>query len=346
MLKKIFLSLLFVNNLFSWVSNYKIYKHFDLNLTRSFSEIDFSHQPKWDNNFDFDIIEKQIINNPIVKIVDIRKYLTKIRLLHPVFLAQLSNGLVGVFKPEKRLHFAIAETAAYQASKFLKLNLVPPTFLKEFNGMHGSFQFFLTDAKISKDHLSQISAKDISDMNLFFFIFSQTDNKSLNQIFQVNNGKAYLALIDNAHMYFIQNTKFGDKPYKCINGQKANAQCPFKKAITIKNISRKKFDSIFRKYLTKEDANKYFREAVKNKQITYILDKNILWIRKDIHRLNFTDKFYRSTINEFKRLNTESLNKIWHDGLLHDKNHVEFLIKLTVERKDQILKIAKSKTLN
>lgn len=343
MLKKLILSLLLVNNVFSWIDNYTIYKHFNFSLTRKFDDINFSKQPKWDNNFDFNKIENSMRQDKIVKIVDMGKYLTNITLYHPVYLAQLSSGLVGVFKPEKKLQFALAETAAYQASKFLKLNLVPPTVLKEFNGMHGSLQFFLTDAKTSQEYASKISPKDISDMNLFFFVFGQTDNKPLNQIVQINNGKPNLALIDNAHMHHLQNTRFGDKPFICINSKKTNAECPFKKAVTINNISRKKFDSLFSKYLSKHMAGSYFRQATKYKHITYILHKKILWIKK--HRLNVTDKFYRSTIDAFKRLNPDALRNIWHDGLVHEKAHTEFLIKLISERKDQIVKIANNKTL-
>lgn len=168
-------------------------------------------QPDWDNVLDLDKIESQLRTEPIVALKPMKKYLAEqkkvARYKNIVYVATLKNGLKAVFKPERQPFLAYGEVAAYRASKWLNTRLVPPTVMKTFRGKKGSLQFFVespfdlfnpTDLRHAEKLLS---AKNRSDMTLFYYVFwgRLTFNPLGNKLISRDkDGKGYLALIDNA----------------------------------------------------------------------------------------------------------------------------------------------------
>lgn len=125
------------------------------------------------------------------------------------YLVILKNGLACLFKIRSG---SFAEAAAYNASKFLGLKLVPPTVVRKFNNEIASLQFFISDAHQSKkEHrllLEKISQKDKNDCEIFLYVFGKKHwGKIKNKIVQINNGKLYFALIDNEEFGTIIDTK-------------------------------------------------------------------------------------------------------------------------------------------
>ncbi len=182
-------------------------------------------QPVWDDHLDFAGIEEQLRKEPIVELKEMKDYLKeKGRVVFyktKVYVATLANGLKAVFKPEAgRLFKAYGEVAAYRASQWLRLRLVPPTVLKTHKKMRGSLQFFvespfdlLKDSE--RDHaFSLLSEQTKSDRQIFYYIFGQWDPHPGNQLVSLDkDGKAYLALIDNAAFIVPARVRSGEPPF-------------------------------------------------------------------------------------------------------------------------------------
>ncbi len=193
------------------------------------------HQPDWDDQLDFEEIERRLQTEAIVERRDIRSFLKKshkgVRALHAPDIVVLESGLKAVFK---KANACYGEIAAYKAAKALGLRLVPPTVLRKIDGKVGSLQFYVA-SKIDLLHQShsiyhKLSEKDLSDQKVFEYIFNRWDTHSGNQIISENKGKYTLALIDNAGLTFLSHKpKFNIKSINAatllalqkINSQKA-----------------------------------------------------------------------------------------------------------------------------
>lgn len=183
----------------------------------------YTEQPAWDKKLNLEKIEKQLRTEPIVELKPMKDHLVAngrvVFYKTKVYLATLANGLKAVFKPESgRLFRAYGEVAAYRASTWLKLRLVPPTVIKTYKNMRGSLQFFVESPfDLLKDQdrdqaFSMLSAEVKSDMQIFYFIFGQWDPHPGNQLVALGkDGKAYLALIDNA-AFIVPGKKRGTEP--------------------------------------------------------------------------------------------------------------------------------------
>jgi hypothetical protein len=161
-------------------------------------------QPDWCDDLNFEEMEKLLYKGRIVQSKDIRAFLKKSGKvptgLHPIRIVQLDNGVKAVVKESKACY---GEVAAYKAAKFLGIRLVPPTILQDLNGGKASFQFYVASPidlkKISPSSVFQgLSKKDVSDKDVFYYIFGQWDTHPGNQMVSKYNKKHHLALIDNA----------------------------------------------------------------------------------------------------------------------------------------------------
>lgn len=180
-----------------------------MHTTRS-EHIYYKKQPLWDSSLDFNEIEKQLKTQPIISLKKMSTYLKKhkklIKFHNKVYVAVLANGLKAVFKPDNaRKNYSYGEIAAYRTSLWLGQRLVPPVVLREHQGQRGSLQFFvespfdLVNPKSEKKAFSMLSRKVLSDAQIFCFIFKHKGSHSGNQLIALGkDGKAYLALIDNA----------------------------------------------------------------------------------------------------------------------------------------------------
>lgn len=303
----------------------------------------FQKQPEWGGDFAFNQIENQLEQGKITKLVNIAQYLDKeTTFKHEVYLAYLDNGLIGVFKPEQKLFNSYGEIAAYKASRYLNLDLIPPTILKNYKNQTGSFQFFIKNAK--RANMANLSQKQISDMNIFYFVFGQTDTNMNNQLMVTNShnpNKKFLVLIDNSFITKSQNIIYGMKGFSCLNGAVENKNCPFHKAITIIKPKEKVLKNLLKPYLPMRLIESIIKRT--KKQITYIVDNNIVWMQKG--RINYTNNYYKSTLDKLRQLSKASLRNIWREALLSDKKYFNILINLILERKDQVLRASRASVL-
>ena len=312
----------------------------------TYTQLSFAVQPAWDHTLDFDTIEARLARQEIVQLIPMRDYLTsnhqEPQFSHEVYLARMHDGLKAVFKPERKLKCAYAEVAAYKASKFLGLRLVPPTVLKKYKNLQGSLQFFVEhDPKAN--HMNQLSLKDQSDMHTFCFIFGKSGTRVANRVVAVHNNKYYPALIDNASMKSPQKAYYGDYPfiYKGIkNGtaQVPTTTFPFEHEKKVADKSLKNLTRLFSNYMS---ARRIEHLVKSRKPIIYCFWGNTLWIKRVTKTgPSYTKFYYRSTLEHYKNFTQENLEQLWAFWLTADKSRVEWLIQLILERKDQVLKAA------
>lgn len=170
----------------------------------------FCNQPRWDEKFDFENIENTLKTERIIALYKLKgkKIVNDLANFSPErferngktkpYLAILESGLKCVLKVR---HNSYAESAAFKASKFLGLKLVPPTASRKINDHLCSLQFFV-EASSRKNEiykkLEKVDEKSKSDAEIFLFTFGQKDSGGYkNKLVQVNGSKYNLALIDN-----------------------------------------------------------------------------------------------------------------------------------------------------
>jgi hypothetical protein len=308
-------------------------------------------QPRWDEKLNFQDVENRLMEEKVVSITQIAQYLAqtgkKYDFDNDVKLVILASGLKAVFKTGEDRY---AEVAAYRANQFLAQRLVPLTILRTINGAQGSLQFFvesdidLLEEKRAKKMFDQVSPKDLSDMKLFYFVFGQWDINTSNQIIQINNGKAYLALIDNAGINNQQQVQYGDFAFVCLaysdkRNDSFDIQFPFDNPQVLHNPTLAKVQEIFREFVSQECVEGIWRRY---KHISYGIWRNR--IRLQFYKYNtsvtpnYTDTYFKSTLDAYGKLDKASLKQIWAEGLKEDKQHFSNLIKLILERRDQVLR--------
>ena len=298
-----------------------------------------------------DEIEKILINEDIESCIKMSEHLKNegktFDADNIIWFITLKDNTKAVFKPNED---RFGEIAAYRACKFLDLKLVPPTVFRSINNKRGSLQLYIeSDLDLIKDAstLSKLDPKDISDMKLFYFILGQWDINPGNQIIQFIDNKFYLACIDNAGIQNRQVAKYGDFPFvrRCYienRNDNWNLPFPFDKAIILLNPKL-------------EDLNQHFKDCFSQNKIeqiwernrsgiTYCFWKNSLWIQYFKHTNfspSYTTTYYKSTIDAFKKLNQEILQKIWIEAIpILGKRGVSEIIDNILERRDQVLKAA------
>jgi hypothetical protein len=308
-------------------------------------------QPRWDENLNFDSIETMLAHEEIKSKIPIRQYLQQTGkdsdFDNDVYLITLNNNLKAVFKPEGDKY---AEVAAYKASKLLEIKLVPPTVLRTIDGVQGSLQFFVeSDIDLLKDRslLSQLDPHVSNAMKLFYFIFGQWDINTSNQIIQQNNGKLYLALIDNAGMANPQQVRYGDFPFVCVaydnnRNDDYSALFQFENPMSLKHPTLEQLRTAFSGFFPVEQIdlmwNRYKRQT-----ITYCIWRNALWIQfyKGHPNVmpNYVDNYDETTIEMYKKLTEDSLKNIWAEALTDSaQTKIQKLINLTLERRNQIMR--------
>ena len=313
-------------------------------------------QPAWDHTLDFPAIEARLQDQKIVQLIPMRDYLHKnylsVRFKHEVYVAILADGLKAVFKPEQTLMGAYAEVAAYRASTWLGLRLVPPTVLKKYKNQQGSLQFLIEPSTINDPQGSKLSSKTRSDIMLFYFIFGQLDAGAKHQLIQVNQGKAYCGLIDNATMIYKHKVMYGDFPFMCIGCYKSKPQTcnssgpfPFDQQKNLYNPTLKALREAFGR-LIPEKMVQYLASKQYN-PLTYCIWHDALWVKKTRTENkqvgpNYTTTYYKSTLDQYKKLTKKVLEEIWAEALHANTCYTNDIIDLILERRDQVLKAART----
>lgn len=303
-------------------------------------------QPSWDDRLDFDDIAQQLQKEAIRKNNGLEDYFKKhkknIDCGNRMRMITLDSGLKGVFKPGE---YGYAEVAAYKASRAIGLRLVPPTVLRTIDGQTGSLQFYIetkTDfSAASKKYLQMLHPKVVSDMKVFYFVFGQWDIHKGNQVIHFRNGKPYLGLIDNAGMLHRMQVQYGKNPFIEKGEEHEDLPCietptfPFDRVEKVYTGSRKKMWDLFGKVIPGQLSHLVSRPH----DVKYVFWKKTLWMEVG-HTIGKIDRFYDSTIQALKKLNAATLREVWSEWLAKEPRHAEDLIALTLERRDQLVKIA------
>jgi hypothetical protein len=323
---------------------------------------DSAPQPLWDDKLDLNKIEADLTNQHISKLIPLASYLIHeglhgVGMGHTVYLAIMENGLKAIFKPEDKLFNSFAEVAAYRASKFLGLRLVPPTVLKKYKNLHGSLQFFVQPSSQNlrdEKAYQKLSTKDQSDMCLFYFVLGKWDSHMGNQIITQYNNKAYLALIDNTSIKSLQQVRYGEDPFICMSCNHVAhtphaGPFPFDRPSILHNPTLVKAQQLFGRFLS---ARRIQHILEKNKkQIVYAIWCDNLWVQRRLRHIvrylhhftqkpNYSPVYYKSTIERYSKLDKSTLQNIWAEALIQDKEYFTELILQTLERRDQMLKAA------
>lgn len=176
-------------------------------------------------SFDFEEIEKQLSTENIISKVCMEDFLlSKGHIAHftsEVYLVKLATGIQAVLKlvDTSWPRDAVAEVAAYKASQFLGIHLVPPTVLYTREGLVGSLQYYVEpsfDLMLEDKYeevKKRVSSNDLANIELFYFIFGQWDPDPSNLIAVEAKDRAHFALIDNAAIGYTQKTRYGDYPF-------------------------------------------------------------------------------------------------------------------------------------
>lgn len=204
-----------------------------------------SQQPPWNDQLAFEEIEKRLQTEAIVTRKSIRSFLKRdhksVHPTHPVDIVVLESGLKAICKNERSCY---SEVAAYRASKFLGLRLVPPTVFRNIQGKKYSLQFFI-DSAISKTHkIKKIRKKDLFDKELFYYVFNQWDAHPGNQIVSRHGNKYYLALIDHGSIHFTShNTKLKSKTFRASTLQ------------ALQGLTKEALEAIWAEYLAAKNPS-------------------------------------------------------------------------------------------
>ncbi len=327
---------------------------------------DSKDQPQWNSSLDHMKIEQQLMKQPIVKLEDMRTYLENSgKIAHfsnQVYLATLASGLLGVFKPEKELKDAFAEVAAYKASKYLGLHLVPPTVLKTFDDQKGSLQFFAPSKYdlFKKDDCEKATAlltkEQKSNGALFRFIFGQWDIHNGNHIIASDDAdtSAHLALIDNGaisnttHTRYSQHSyvrRFYREPLASDELERTEAEeFPFDRAFNIRfPITREIAQEKFKGFTITDDVLERWNQYGGRKE--FVIWEDSLWVKyyqEDTVVPNSTDYYSADTLENLKKLNILALEKIFSDAReASSKFCTNRYLKQILSRRDIVLAEAK-----
>jgi len=270
---------------------------------------------------------------------------------HDIQIVTLESGLKGIFKTGS---YHYAEVAAYRLSKILCLHLVPPTVFRTIDGIQGSLQLYIDAPDLSsvsdRNHiLKRVGKKAVSAMKIFYYVAGQWDTHAGNQIITKNNSTYALWLIDNSGMLHRSYSRY-DGPTFIEKGENYDIPSdtgsifPFERAITIKG-DYEKLLPLFCPYLSKG----HIRGLSKHSKLTYAIWNHSLWLKRETdgsHRVSrVTKRYYTSTLEALRGLKKEDLEQVWAEWLRIEPEHGYELIRLILERRDEILVAAQSGTI-
>lgn len=211
-----------------------------------------------------------------------------------VFLVTLENGIKAVFKslPLDDQGDAIAEFAAYQASRALGFPHIPPTVLREIDGRKGSLQLFvdtpidlLGDGEFKKA-FANFSKEDIDNLLIFYFVFGQWDAGAHNLLAYRYGDHLYPIAIDNSGIRNRQYVKYGDLPFvRRLYSDKLNTNdwrgvpFPFEHSESINDPSADPAVNAAKLEHFKKLFGDRLPESFYKHRFRYILYQNSLWVQ-------------------------------------------------------------------
>lgn len=272
-----------------------------------------------------------------------------------VYLVELDNGLKAVFKsfPQKHIGDAYGEVAAYEASVVLGFPHIPPTIMTTVKGKEGSLQLFVeteVDPLVSGVYevaLKEISANDIANLKLFYFVFGQWDTGPHNTLILKDKHKTHLIAIDNSVISNSQYVIYGELPFvqlyysDQLQTNDLDQPFPFDQAKVIKKPTTEKVRKVFGDKLPESFYQdfKFYGPSFR-----YVVYHNSLW--KQFHAgdeefdISFTNHIPNQTRKSLEDLNLAVLKKIFSCAKGADFLTPAYL-QAILERRDQVLRYFK-----
>lgn len=305
--------------------------------------------------FDFVDIEKRLREEEIASQVSMCDFLKeKGQVAHfssQVFLITLSSGIRAVLKISDSAYprDAVAEVAAYRASRFLKLNFIPPTVFYNKNGEVGSLQYYVEPAfdLIKKENykyaLKLIPKEQLAKIKLFYFVFGQWDKGPSNYIAVQNETGLNFVLIDNAAIGFQQKARYGSYPFvltfphKKFKESKNDASFPFHKAETLApdlKVWHKKFGS----ELTEAEIQRLLKLK---KPVTFVIWKGRFFRQYSFGRPCYTHTFPLKLMKQFKKLTPNHVRAFFRNPFGVSMGN-DFFSDI-LDRRDQVIHKVSSK---
>lgn len=300
--------------------------------------------------FDFYDIESQLSTENIISKVSMEEFLLRkghvAHFTSAVYLATLTTGVQAVLKLVDAAwpRDALAEVAAYKASQFLGIHLVPPTVLYAKDGLVGSLQYYVEpsfDLMLEDNYLKakeRVSPNDLANIQLFYFIFGQWDPDPSNLIAVESQNKVHFALIDNAAIGYRQKTRYGDHPFvlcfpeTIILIKSSLENFPFEEVRQLPP-DIKIWEQEFGEILSKEQIKQICR--LRWRPVAFVIWKGHFWRQYCFGSPSCTALYPIKTMEKIKELSREKLQEFYQNELqiVFDDEYFDEIL----ERRDQVI---------
>jgi hypothetical protein len=292
----------------------------------------------------------KLATSQVINMVPMRDYLTGrqkvVCFTSDVFLVSLENGLKAVFKTCEALHGAYAEVAAYKASRFLDIDLVPPTIIRTINDQTGSLQLFiessfdLTESDEKYDWaLEHADGDNVANLKMFCFVFGQWDTGRHNLLVAKSGDSLKFVAIDNAGIADRQYVHYGEYPFvkirehKRFDTQDWGANFPFDKAEMLKKVDAKTLYSLFKGVVGEERCHNLSKKTVR-----YVFYRNALWIQHSAAKaFSYTSYYPSAMVEKLKSLTSETLRSDIFGHVPPNYFLTDDYLEAILERRDQLI---------
>lgn len=265
-----------------------------------------------------------------------------------VQLVELAGNIKAVFKPceEDDLRDAYAEVAAYKASRFLNIDLVPPTFMRTIDGLTGSLQLYIEtdldalDPEVYRSALAQADKDSVANLKIFCFVFGQWDTGAHNLLITHNENSLTLVAIDNSGIANRQYVRYGENPFvrmcydERFDTHDWNSTFPFDKACTSSKNDEQALYELFGHIIPTSRCRKLARRNFK-----YIIFRNSLWIQFHAGKqaFSYTSYYPIETIAKLKNLTYDILKNSIFDHVTDSSFLTDEYLMAILERRDQLI---------
>lgn len=295
---------------------------------------------------DFATIERALKSEEIVSHCPMREFLQEwgqvAHFTSQVYLVELASGLKAVLKLSCSRD-AIAEVAAYRASEFLEIHLVPPTVLYVRGETVGSLQYYVEpscDLMVEDNYLlarGKVSSEELANIELFYFIFGQWDPDPSNLIAVQEGEKVSFALIDNAAIGYRQKVRYGEYPFVlCFPDTHFNSDSspsfPFDSVRLLppdESIWRAEFGSILSESQIKQLCK------LRWNPVSFVISEGHLWRQYRFGEPSFTNHYPTQTMHKIQELDYQTLKRFYSNevGFEFDNQYYEDIL----QRRDQVV---------
>lgn len=271
----------------------------------------------------------------------------------------LKCGIQGVFKPFKE-EAILAEVAAYKASRFLGLCLVPPTVLRTIGKQVGSLQLFIhtnvdTRARGVFEHVVSQAIKtspdELANLKIFHYIFGQCYFSPRNVLVNGEKGRYTFIAIDNedisktmywrygdnaflaGHCRELQSSKIKHKKTKDpVGDTKQYEHFPYEAVHIIKHPTSAAIKELFPKL-----SSKHVKRLCEIQPLHFVWYQDALWVQRRTEPcFAYTTYYQEETIRMLKKLDISMLHHIFSDAR-GAKFLTEEYLRSILERRDQVL---------